>query len=120
ARRGKLEMEFELIDTGLFDENRYFDVFIEYAKAGPEDLLMQITVHNRGPETARLHLLPQIWFRNTWSWKADSPRPSLVVVRDDRIAIAHPELGNYWLHVQDKPEILFCDNETNVRRLYAE
>jgi Glycosyl hydrolase family 63 C-terminal domain len=119
ARRGKLEMEFELIDTGLFDENRYFDVYIEYAKASPEDTLMRITVHNRGPEAARLHLLPQIWFRNTWAWQANAPRPSLVAVGDDPIAVTHPELGKYWLHVQDKPELLFCDNDTNVRRLFG-
>ena len=88
ARRGKQELEFELIDTGLFDENRYFDVFVEYAKAGPEDLLMRITVHNRGPEPARLHLLPQIWFRNTWAWQANALRPTLVAVGDDPIAVS--------------------------------
>lgn len=120
ARRGKLEMEFELIDTGLFDENRYFDVFVEYAKAGPEDTLLRITVHNRGPEAARLHLLPQIWFRNTWAWHANAPRPGLVAAGNDPIAVTHPELGKYWLHAQDKPELLFCDNDTNVRRLFGD
>ena len=120
AHRSKLEMEFELIDTGLFDENRYFDVFVEYAKASPEDVLMRITVHNRSTEAARLHLLPQIWFRNTWSWQLNTPRPSLVAVGNDPIKVTHPVLGNYWLHVQDKPELLFCDNDTNVRRLFAD
>src|SRR5262249_24549685 len=75
ARRGKLAPEFELIDPGLFDQDRYFDVFVEYAKAAPEDVLMNITVYNRGPEAARLHLLSQVWFRNTWSWTANAPRP---------------------------------------------
>ena len=120
ARRSKLEMEFELIDTGLFDENRYFDVFVEYAKAAPEDLLMRITVHNRGPEASRLHLLPQIWFRNTWSWQTNALRPSLVAVGTDPIAVTHPVLGKYWLHVQDKPDLLLCDNDTNVRRLFGD
>src|SRR5688572_29572982 len=68
-RRGKDEPEFELLDTGIFDDDRYFDVFVEYAKASPDDLLMRVTVHNRGPEEAEIHLLPQLWFRNTWSWK---------------------------------------------------
>jgi Glycosyl hydrolase family 63 C-terminal domain len=120
ARRGKLEMEFELIETGLFDENRYFDVFVEYAKAGPEDILVRITVHNRGPEASRLHLLPQIWFRNTWAWQANAPRPRLVAVGNDPIAVTHPELGKYWFHVQDQPELLFCDNDTNVPRLFGD
>ncbi len=120
AGRGKLQMEFELIDTGLFDENRYFDVFVEYAKAAPDDVLMRITVHNRGPEAARIHVLPQLWFRNVWSWKANVPRPGLVAVGDDPIVVSHPDLGKYWLHVQDKPALLFCDNDTNVRRLYGD
>ena len=73
--------EFELLDTGIFDDDRYFDVFVEYAKAGPEDILMRVTVHNRGPEAATIHLLPQLWFRNTWSWKPDSARPEIVPAR---------------------------------------
>src|SRR5690606_4820706 len=76
--RTKADPEFELLDTGLFDEDRYFDVFVEYAKRTPDDILMQITVHNRGPQTAAIHLLPQIWFRNTWSWNGvTSSRPFL-------------------------------------------
>ena len=78
-RRGRDRPEFELLDTGIFDDDRYFDVFVEYAKAGPEDVLMQVTVHNRGPEEAAIHLLPQVWFRNTWSWTADSRKPRLAV-----------------------------------------
>src|SRR5436189_256583 len=74
---GRGEPEFELFDTGVFDDGRYFDVFVEYAKAGPDDLLMQVTVHNRGPDDAEVHLLPQLWFRNGWSWKGGTPRPRL-------------------------------------------
>ncbi len=110
--------EFELLDTGLFDDDRYWDVFVEYAKAAPEDLLMQITVHNRGPEEATLHVLPQIWFRNTWSWKhgADQARPSLSVFRHDAIAASHPLLGDYRLSCEGGPVRLFTENETNPRR----
>src|SRR3982751_2523660 len=82
-RRGKHEPEYELLDTGVFDENRYFDVFIEYAKAGPENLQVEITAHNRGPDAAELHLLPQLWFRNTWSWAEARYKPSLSVDEDD-------------------------------------
>jgi hypothetical protein len=117
ASRSKLEMEFELIDTGIFDEDRYFDVFVEYAKAGPDDVLMRITVHNRGPEPALLHLLPHLWFRNTWSWHVDGTRPSLAVMGDNTIAAGHAELGRYRLHLQDAPTLLFCDNDTHVRGL---
>jgi hypothetical protein len=74
-QRSREEMEYELLDTGIFDDDRYFDVFVEYAKAGPEDMCIRITVHNRGPDTARLRLLPSLWFRNTWSWDEDTPKP---------------------------------------------
>ena len=77
-RRGRQELEYELLDTGVFDENRYFDVFVEYAKESPEDILIQITVHNRGPESAEVHVLPTLWFRNQWSWHADPERPTLL------------------------------------------
>jgi hypothetical protein len=76
-RRGKDQAEFELLDTGIFDDDRYWDVFVEYAKAGPDDILMLVTVHNRGPETATIHLLPQLWFRNTWAWKNGAKKPTL-------------------------------------------
>src|SRR5262249_33203406 len=114
ARRGKLEMEFELIDTGLFDENRYFDVFVEYAKAGPEDVIMRITVHNRGPEDAEIHLLPHLWFRNTWSWNARQRKPRLEVTGPGAVAAHHPDLGEFTLYADGGPALLFCDNETNV------
>jgi hypothetical protein len=119
-RRGRLEPEFELLDTDAFDDDRYFDVFVEYAKAGPEDILMLVSVHNRGPEAARLHVLPQLWFRNTWSWGYGSARPVLRALEDGSIEARHEQLGDYWLFAEGGPELLFCDNETNVRRLYAQ
>src|SRR3954465_8506903 len=117
-RRGKDQPEFELLDTGIFDDDRYFDVFIEYAKAGPDDILMLVTVHNRGPETATIHLLPQLWFRNTWAWKQNSPRPKLFVTNDGVIGANHEELGEFQLHGDGNPELLFTENDTNVRRLF--
>jgi len=118
-RRSKLDPEFELIDTGAFHDDRYFDVFVEYAKAVPEDILMQINVCNRGPEAALVHLLPQLWFRNTWSWGHNAARPSLQAVTDDSILAKHSELGDYTLYAEGTPSFLFCDNETNARRLYG-
>ena len=117
ARRGHDKPEFELVDTAVFKQDRYFDVFVEYAKAGPEDLLMQVTVHNRGSEEAALHVLPQLWLRNTWAWGRDEYRPQLraalngVAVEDERLSALH-------LYCADAPELLFCDNETNAPRLY--
>src|SRR5262249_15019190 len=118
-RRGKDQLEFELLDTGVFDDDRYFDVFIEYAKAGPDDILMSITVHNRGPEAATIHVLPQIWFRNTWSWKL-AKKPALSADAENAIVIQHPESGSFRLHCEGQPQLLFCDNETNIRRLYGQ
>ena len=121
-RRGKDAPEFELMDTGIFDEDRYFDVEIEYAKATPEDILIRINVTNRGPEAADLHLLPTIWFRNTWSWQKGAPRPSLRLTKDVRNATAvqlcQPAYGHRWLFCNGMPELLFTENETNTRRLY--
>src|ERR1051326_3702327 len=97
-RRGKDQPEFELLDTGIFDDDRYFDVFVEYAKAAPDDTLMLITVHNRGPEAATIHLLPQLWFRNTWSWKSNSPKPELFIGHDGEITAKHAELGEHHLY----------------------
>jgi hypothetical protein len=144
-RRGKDRPEFELLNTGVFDDDRYFDVFVEYAKAGPDDILTRVTVHNRGPEAANIHVLPQVWFRNTWSWEHGAPRPRLglgseatdgretgsgeraderaagasggrsapfVVARDD-------ELGEYCFFAEGDPTWLFCENETNTRRLFG-
>ena len=117
--RSREEMEYELIDTGAFDEDRYFDVFVEYAKAGPEDMLVRVTVHNRGPEAAPVHLLPTLWFRNTWSWGLDDRRPSL---RADAGAIAasHHDLGEYRLYCEGTPALLFTENETNTARLWGQ
>ena len=116
--RSRNELEYELLDTGVFDEDRYFDVFVEYAKAGPEDVLVRITVHNRGPEAARLRVLPTLWFRNTWSWDADQPRPSLREVRPGVIQATHPQLGEYWLSCDGAPELLFTENESNASLLW--
>lgn len=118
-RRGVDETEFELLDTGLFDEDRYFDVFVEYAKAGPDDILMRITAHNRGPDAAKLTLLPQLCLRNTWSWIANAHKPKLSMDHGS-IAIEHGELGNLRLDCDGNPALLFCENETNVRRLYGQ
>src|ERR1043165_2464114 len=85
--------EFELLDTGIFDDDRYFDVFIEYAKASPDDILVRVTVHNRGPEEATIHLLPQLWFRNTWSWKPDGAKPELRLTDSSAISAEHDDLG---------------------------
>jgi len=112
--------EFELLETGIFDDDRYFDVFVEYAKAGPEDILMRVTVHNRGPETATIHLLPQLWFRNTWSWKPDAKKPQLSLGKSGTVSAKHAEFGDYTLSCDGKPELLFCDNETNARRHYGQ
>ena len=101
--RSREEFEYELLDTGAFDDDRYFDVFVEYAKEGPEDILVRITVHNRGPEAARLRVLPTLWFRNTWSWGDDEPKPSLREVRPGVIQATHHELGEYWLLVRWRP-----------------
>ena len=117
--RSREELEYELIDTGIFDEDRYFDVFLEFAKEGPEDILIRITVHNRGPEAAQLQLLPTLWFRNTWSWKAGIPKPSL---REDEGSIhaSHPEIGDYVLYCDGTPELLFTENESNLQRLWGQ
>jgi hypothetical protein len=118
-RRGRADPEFELIDTGVFADNRYFDVEIEYAKADVDDILMQITVHNRAAATAELRVLPQIWTRNTWSWQPDSMRPQLVAREDNSISVDHPHLPQLRIHFGGRPEFLFCQNETNIRRLWG-
>jgi hypothetical protein len=116
--RNRREMEYELLDTGVFDQDRYFDVFVEYAKAAPEDLLVQITVANRGPAPALLHLLPTLWFRQTWSSPADPARPGLRQVAPGLIAVAHPELGSRSLACEGAPALLFTENETNGERVF--
>jgi len=117
-RRSRAEPEFELIDTGVFADNRYFDVEIEYAKADVDDILMQVTIHNRAAEAASLHVLPQLWARNTWSWKPDSMRPLLVARADDSVSVDYPQFLHLRLFCEGRPEFLFCENETNVRRLW--
>jgi hypothetical protein len=119
-RRSREELEYELIDTQVFDDDRYFDVFLEYAKEGPEDLLIRITVHNRGPESARLRVLPTLWFRNTWSWGEDTRKPSIRERNPGVIQATHEDLGDYWLYCDGNPEVLFTENETNCRRLWRE
>ena len=115
--RGKQDREFELIDTGIFDEDRYFDVFVEYARPAPDDILMRINVHNRGPNIETIHLLPLLWFRNTWSWGRTDERPLLYAEGDNRIVAEHPDLGQWQLYADGQPSLLFCDNDTNLRRL---
>ncbi|BCS32293.1 glucosidase [Luteitalea sp. TBR-22] len=118
--RSREEFEYELLDTGIFDDDRYFDVVVEYAKAGPEDILIRITVHNRGPEAARLRLLPTLWFRNTWSWDDGSPKPALRGSAPGVVQASHPELGDCWLSCEGAPELLFTENETNASRLWGQ
>jgi hypothetical protein len=118
-RRGRFDPEFELLDTGIFADDRYFDVFVEYAKATPIDLLMRITVCNRGPEPAEIHVLPQLWFRNGWSWKADSQRPLIDVAGPNTIVAHRRAPGHFQLHAEGSPTWLFCDNDTNIRRLFG-
>ena len=118
ARRDRQQPEFEIIDTGIFDADRYFDVDIEYAKAGADDILLQLTINNRGPDEAAIHVLPQVWFRNTWSWVTDGPKPSLERAGDD-VVVKHEKLGAYAIHFDRPDEIKFCENETNVAKLYG-
>jgi hypothetical protein len=118
-RRDKHSLEFELMDTGVFAENRYFDVIVEYAKASPEDLLVRITVTNHGPERADIQLLPTVWFRNTWSWGSTAEaRPSLRA-EEGAIALEHPNLGRRRFDCEGAPELLFTENETDFQRLFG-
>jgi len=120
--RTRLETEYELIDTGVFEDDRYFDVFVEYAKAGPEDTVIRITVANRGLEAAVLHVLPTLWFRNTWSWDRRTTKPALHGSRTGNTSIvsaAHAELGAYDLCCDSAPELLFTENDTNSERVFG-
>ena len=117
-RRGRNDPEFELIDTGVFNEDAYFDIFIEYAKNTPDDILIKITVVNHGVNDATLNVLPTVWFRNTWAWGYNSYKPELLADSHGVIEIYHEQLGQLWLNGEGDPELLFCDNETNTRRLY--
>jgi hypothetical protein len=121
--RGKQDMEYELLDTGIFDEDRYFDVVVEYAKASPDDILMLVTAVNRGPERATLHLLPTLWFRNTWSWGDEIPKPAMAAVGETSgtaaVRASHPELGDWLFSAEESVDLLFCENETNQQRLFG-
>ena len=117
-RRGRNEFEYELLDTGAFDEDRYFDVFVEYAKNAPDDVLIKISVHNRGPETAEVDVLPTLWFRNTWSWGGGGAQPSLERI-GNTIKASHPKLGGRFLHCDGEATLLFTENETNTQRVFS-
>src|SRR5208283_4746719 len=123
AGRGRAGMEYELLDTGVFDEDRYFDVFIEYAKKSPSDILIQINICNRGPDAAAVHVLPTLWFRNLWSWWPESPKPSLTAATTQGgvyvVAASDAEIGDYFLYCEAKPPLLFTENETNNQRLFG-
>ena len=120
-RRGRHDPEFEIIDTGLFDEDRYFDVFVEYAKEGPRDILMRVTAHNRGPEPADLHVLPTLWFRNTWSWFPEQTKPT-IKLDGNNLFLSHPEWDEYRFDYEQNPnsfrDVLFTENETNSLALF--
>jgi hypothetical protein len=118
-RRGSSEGEFELIDTGIFDERRYFDITVEYAKGMPDDILMRIEVVNRGPDPAPLRVIPQLWARDTWSWSPGAKRPALKMLDGATIEATHPKLLTRTLHIEGDPELLFCENETNTGRLFG-
>ncbi len=122
AQRGRGDMEYELLDTGVFNGGRYFDVFVEYAKKSPTDILIQISVVNRGPEPAVVHVIPTIWFRNFWSWWPDLPKPSLRKSSVDEgvgVAASDHEIGEYVLHCENSPPLLFTENETNNERVFG-
>jgi Glycosyl hydrolase family 63 C-terminal domain len=121
--RNRGDMEYELLDTGVFNEDRYFDVFVEYAKESPEDLLVQISVTNRGPEPATLHVLPTLWFRNIWTWWPGAPKPSLKQISGQKgaqvAAASHTDLGERYLYCEGDVSLLFTENETNTERIFG-
>jgi hypothetical protein len=119
-RRSREEFEYELLDTGVFDDDRYFDVFVEYAKADPEDILIRISIHNRGPEAARIDLLPTLWFRNTWSSGDGESKPALGQLAEYTVVASHPSLGEYRLSCEGAAELLFTENESNANRLWGQ
>jgi hypothetical protein len=118
-----MDPEYELLDTGIFNEDRYFDVFVEYAKASPTDILIQIGICNRGPDEAVVHVLPTLWFRNIWAWWPDEPKPSLKDASGKNgagaIGATDAQLGDYFLHCEGNGRLLFTENETNNERLFA-
>jgi hypothetical protein len=118
ARRGTGAPEYELLDTGVFAEDRYFDVFVEYAQAEPGEILMLVTAHNRGPEAAPLHLVPQLLLRNTWSWRTDAYKPRLNTIKNGVVRLDHKEMPPHYIHAEAGGQWLFTDNETNQRKLW--
>jgi len=119
-RRGRNDMEYELLDTGIFKDNRYFDIVVEYAKAAPDDILIRISATNRGPEAAALHILPTLWFRNTWSWWSDQQKPLLKQTTDkSEVEAWHPIMGWLFFHCEGTPRLLFTENETNNERIFG-
>ena len=122
-RRCRTEAEYELLDTGVFDEDRYFDVFVEYAKETSTDILIQISVCNRGPDTAPVHVLPTLWFRNVWTWWPETPKPSLrvAITENDIVSVAasDAELGEYFLYCEGKPSLLFTENEPTISEFFG-
>ncbi len=117
--RGREQPEYELIDTGVFNDNKYFDVFTEYAKSDTEDICIRITIHNRGTEPAPIHLLPTIWFRNFWSFLEGDYKPTITAGTNKMLHVEHKDWGLYHLHYDGNPELLFCDNETNHEKVYG-
>ena len=122
-RRSRGDMEYELLDTGIFNSDRYFDVFVEYAKQTPEDILIQISVCNRGPEPAAIHILPTLWFRNTWTWWPDAAKPFLKEITSRNgyrsVAASHSQLGERYLYCEEDIPLLFTENETNNERIFG-
>src|SRR5439155_6370446 len=117
-RRSRHDPEFELIDTGVFDEDRYWDITAEYAKAGPDDICIRLTARNAGPEAETVDVLPTLWFRNTWSWGPDEHRPSLSA-SDGGVETKGYRFGRMRLRGQGSPELLFSQNESNAERLWS-
>ena len=122
-QRGRGGFEYELLDTGVFDQDRYFDVFVEYAKASADDVLIEITIYNRGPDTATLHVLPTLWYRNQWSWHEGSTRPLLEQsssrATESVVRATDAVLGERWLYAEGAPQLLFTENETNTERIFG-
>src|SRR5437773_2185835 len=121
--RGRNEFEYELLDTGVFNDGRYFDCVVEYAKLAPDDILIRITVHNRGPESAELHLLPTLWFRNQWSWHGAEGRPGLQQIDGAAgasvVKAVDAKLGERYLYCAGDAPLLFTENETNMQRIFG-
>jgi hypothetical protein len=118
GKRTRLEPEYELLDTGIFDDNRYFDVFVEYAKNSEDDLLAQYTIYNRGTEAAELHIIPQLWFRNNWCFDSSVPKPEISYQRNGTLLLQHDLLGDYYCYTDGQKEVLITNNETNNVRLF--